>query len=308
MRVLLLTVSAGFALLATLAPSAFADDIGVDGGGLLGGHPKVNVRVSKPAAKSNLGSDKSAAKSEGSSEPVSDPCRYIPIRPVANDPRLGGDDPATGVLSIISCPDLLHGGTGNVVYATQGTVWARNGVPAVARPPDPAQVAQEAVGQMIAPNPVITLGPHPNQLAVKIPVWLSVNDPGPMTLTVAVRGLSVTVTATLTSTTWSMGEPVDPANPSNKVAAFTCPGSGTPAPAVPDSRTPPPCGYTYIWKSTADRTHGTRTWPVTATTNWHVTWTASNGAAGVLPNPLTPNATVQVNIGEWRSTLINGSG
>jgi hypothetical protein len=178
----------------------------------------------------------------------------------------------------------------------------------VAPPPAPDQVAEEAAGQMTAPDPVIHLGPDPAKLAVKVPVWLSVDNQAPMVLTVAVRGLSVTVTATLRSTTWSMGEPINPDDPSNKAATFSCNGAGTPAPAHPDPKIQPPCGYTYIWKSLADRTGGTKTWPVTATTNWDVTWTASNGTAGALPNPLTPSTTQQVAVGEWRSSLVSGTG
>ena len=230
------------------------------------------------------------------------------MSPVTNDSRLGGDDPSTGVLYLVSCPDALRLGTGDVVYQTQGAVWVKNGNPVVPPPPDPGQIAEEAAGQMTAPNPVIHLGPDPNKLAVKVPVWLSVDDRAPMTLTVAVRGLSVTVTATLKSTTWSMGEPVDPADPSDKVASFNCDGAGTPAPAHPDPAVKPPCGYTYVWKSLAERTGGTKTWPVTATTNWDVTWTASNGTGGALANPLTPTTTQQVAVGEWRSTLVSGSG
>ncbi len=161
---------------------------------------------------------------------------------------------------------------------------------------------------MTAPDPVIRLGPDPNKLAVKVPIWLSVENQIPMTLTVAVRGLSVTVTATLKSTTWSMGEPVDPTDPSTRVPAFNCDGAGSPAPTHPDPTTDPPCGYTYIWKSLAERTGGTKTWPVTATTNWAVTWAASNGTGGTLANPLTPTSTQQVAVGEWRSSLVSGSG
>ncbi|MET3806857.1 hypothetical protein ABIB25_003877 [Nakamurella sp. UYEF19] len=219
---------------------------------------------------------------------------------------MGGDDPSEGVLYLVSCPDAININTGALIYAQTDTIWARTGVAPVAPPPDPAALAQQAAGRLQAPDPSIQIGPNPGQLAVKVPIWLSITDQPPLTLTVAVPRLSVTVTATLTSTTWSMGEPVDPATPNAKVANFTCEGTGTPAPADVDAGTKPPCGYTYIWKSLTDRTDGTGTWPITATTHWTVTWTASDGTNGTLPQPLTPQATTQVAIGEWRSTLVAG--
>ncbi len=235
-----------------------------------------------------------------------DPCWYMPLTATKGDPVLGGDDPSAGVLYSVLCRDGIHVVAHGVTYARAETVWVRNGAPVVVPPPDPAQVAQEAAGTMTAPNPVVNLGPNPATVAVKVPIWLWIDDPAPMTLTVAVRGLSVTVTAKLTSTTWSMGEPFDPADPASKVASFTCQGAGTPAPARPDPKAKPPCGYTYIWKSLRERTNGAGTWPVTATTNWAVTWTASDGTNGALPRPLTPATTRQIAVGEWRSSLIAG--
>lgn len=261
----------------------------------------LSTRVwTRGGAASNQGTEsaKSSDSSQASNGKDEDPCWYTPVRARKGDPRLGNDDPSTGVLYEVSCPDAINAGTGNVVFANLGAVWAPNGVPPAAPPPDPAQLAQEAAGQMTAPDPVLHLGPDPARLAVKIPVWLSVDNPGPMTLTVAVRGLSVTVTATLASTTWTMGEPT------TTTTTLTCTGAGTPPPPNPDPSTTPPCGYTYHWKSTTDRTHGTGTWPVTATTHWQVTWTATNGTNGALPAPLTPTSTQQFPIGEWRSTLI----
>ncbi len=205
------------------------------------------------------------------------------------------------MLYIVSCPDALNQQTGNVVFQQQGTVWAPNGQPPAPPPPDPAQIAQEAAGKMTAPDPVVHLGPNADQLAVKIPVWLWIDKPQPLSLTVAVRGLSVTVTAKLVSTTWSMGE----GNTSGG-STVTCPGAGTPPPAGADRTVVPACGYTYTWKSLPERTGGTGTYEVTATTNWQVTWTASDGTSGTLPAPLTPATTEQVAIGEWRAVLVSG--
>ncbi len=237
-----------------------------------------------------------------------DPCWYTRIEAKPGDSRLGGDDPTSGSLYIVSCPDAIDLKTGNVVFNQTGAVWARNGAPPAPPPPNPEKIAQSVADQMTAPDPVVHFGPDLTKVAVKVPVWLWVDTQEPISFTLAVRGLSVTVTATLKSTTWSMGEPVDPADPSHKVASFECEGAGTPSPAHPDPAVKPPCGYTYIWKSLAERTNGSKTWPVTATTNWDVTWTASSGTGGALTNPLTPTTTQQVAVGEWRSNLVSGSG
>lgn len=245
-------------------------------------------------------------QTQATSGAVVDPCFYVPIPALKGDPRLGGADPSTGVLYLVSCPDALNVATRNVIFQQQGAIWTPNGTPPAPPPPDPAQVAEEAAGKMTAPDPVIHLGPNAKQVAVKVPVWLWIDKPQPMTLTVAVRGLSVTVTATQISTSWSMGEG-DRIGPSSAGGSpVTCAGTGTAPPPHPDRTVIPPCGYTYTWKSLPERTGGTGTYPVTATTNWQVTWTASDGTNGTLPAPLTPTATEQVAVGEWRTELVSG--
>lgn len=158
------------------------------------------------------------------------------------------------------------------------------------------------------PQPKLNFGPDRHKLAVKVPVWLWVDSEAPLTNTVTVRGLSVTVTATLKTTTWSIGEPKDPSEPFSKTIPFACAGAGTPGPANSEIKVKPLCGYTFTWKSTADRTRGSGTWQVSATTQWAVTWKASNGVSGVLDPPLTATNTDQLAIGEWRSSLVSPAG
>jgi hypothetical protein len=293
-----------------MAPLAFADPIQIHGGGSNGGNSTVEVHIKKANGpiSQNKGNELIDSDSSQKGNTTVDPCWYTPVPADHGDSRLGGDNPSEGVLYIISCPSAISLTTGQLLYQDDGYVWARNGVTPLRPPPDPQQVAEEAAGQMTAPDPTIRLGPDPSKLAVKIPTWLWVDSQQPLTLTVAVRGLSVTVTATLKSTTWSMGEPVDEPNTSAQVPSFTCQGTGEPAPASPSVSTIPPCGYTYSWKSLASRTKGTGTWTVTATTNWDVTWTASNGTSGTLLQPLTPSTSQQVAVGEWRSTLVSKFG
>jgi hypothetical protein len=238
-----------------------------------------------------------------------DPCWYYSV-PVENgDSRIEGDDPSKGVLYLVSCPDAISLATGNLIFSNQGYIWVRNGSPVVAPPPSPQLVAEQARGTITVPDPRMHLGPDDTKIAVKVPVWLWVEPEVPLMNTLTVRGLSVTVVATLSSTTWSMGEIGNPTTSSAVVAAFICTGAGTRAPTVDDGHSRPPCGYTYSWKSLIARTGGMGTWPVTVTTSWDVTWTASNGAAGKLEPPLTSTPRRKnVAVGEWRSSLRSGTG
>lgn len=244
----------------------------------------------------------------GQDGPNNDPCWYQEVPAKLGDPRLSGDQPAAGHLYIVYCPDAINLDTGNLVYTDQGYVWARNGKPVVAPSPDPGQLAEQASGRMTAPDPVIHFGPNLQKIAVKVPIWLWVDPSQPLTLTVTLRGLTVRVTASIKSTTWSMGEPIDEASPSVKVPAFSCDGVGVPSPAKLDPEITAPCGFTYSWKSLANRTNGTGAWAVTATTNWGVTWAASDGTHGALARLLTPSTTQQVTVGEWRGSLVQTTG
>ncbi len=64
-------------------------------------------------------------------------------------------------------------------------------------PPDPAVLAQRAVGLLTIPKPTIGAGPDRTKLAVQLWTWLWVDSPPPVTTTVAAGGVSVTVTAML---------------------------------------------------------------------------------------------------------------
>lgn len=259
--------------------------------------------------KPSSGSVRSPSPDSSSGATVaSDPCWYTPVEPQLNDSRLGGDAPTSGILYAITCPEAINLSTGKLVYFGNGSIWVRNGQPLAPPAPDPGQIAEQASGQITVPLPAIHLGPDAGKLAVKVPIWLWVDSPAPLTVTVAVRGLAVTVVASLESTTWSMGEPIDQKSPLTKVISFNCSGPGIPAPAAPDPQFQPACGYTYNWKSLNDRTGGSGSWSVTATANWRVRWTASNGTQGQLAKKLTPSTSQQVTVGEWRSTLVANPG
>ena len=113
-------------------------------------------------------------------------------------------------------------------------------------------------------TPEATLSP-PHRGIVNLETWLAVADPGPITVTAEVPGLSVTATAEIETTTWDMGNG----------DTVVCDGVGTPWTDGTDPSTPAPCGYTYTARSTEPL-------QVTATLTWRASWQASDGTTGDL--------------------------
>ncbi len=191
------------------------------------------------------------------------------------------------------------------------TRFVPNGAPAIAGPPPPPSpevLAQQAIGQLRVPKPAIGAGPDRTKLAVNFWTWLWVDEAPPVTVTVAAGGVSVTATATLTSTTWSLGEPASTGDGyrAGPPVTVTCTGVGTPPPPGYDWKAEPPCGHKFHWRSLKERTGGTGTWPITATTNWAVAWQSNTGAAGT--DTLTATAADQFDVAEYRIVLVGPGG
>ena len=196
-------------------------------------------------------------------------------------------------------------------YPCSETRFVPNGAPAIAGPPPPPSpevLAQQAIGQLRVPKPAIGAGPDRTKLAVNFWTWLWVDEAPPVTVTVAAGGVSVTATATLTSTTWSLGEPASTGDGyrAGPPVTVTCTGVGTPPPPGYDWKAEPPCGHKFHWRSLKERTGGTGTWPITATTNWAVAWQSNTGAAGT--DTLTATAADQFDVAEYRIVLVGPGG
>ena len=155
-------------------------------------------------------------------------------------------------------------------------------VPVPTGGPSAAVLAQRAYRVLVLATPVIGMSPGPGvaQL-VRVPTWLWL-DPGvwgPRSATVAVPGLSATVTAVPVRVVWSMGDGT----------TVVCAGPGTPFTAGRSNpyAASPDCGHTY-----------TRAGPVTvtATVAWRVRW-AGGGTGGVLP-PLVSASSVDLRVVE----------
>ncbi len=220
-------------------------------------------------------------------------------QPAVTDPEWNGADPATNTMYVTNCD-------GPSTYEVRP-----NGAPAAPPPPDPAVLARQAIAQLTVPAPTIGVGPGDRStVAVNLWTWFWVDQQPPITATVALGGVSVTATAVLTSTTWSLGEPAPveeggyrPGPP----VTMTCAGPGTPPPPGFDWKAEPPCGHKFAWRSLKERTGGTGMWPIRATTTWAVTWQSTTGAGGTAE--LTGSTADQLDVGEYRIVLVQpGSG
>jgi hypothetical protein len=225
--------------------------------------------------------------------------RVVSPSPPAGDPRWEGNDPSTGVVLSNDC---------NGPTVTQFMPGPDPGTPAAPAPTDPAELAERAYREIVIPRPQINAGPDRTKLAVNLWTWLWIDQPGPQTVTVGAGGVSVTATAVLASVTWSLGEPAPTGGPyeAGPPVTVTCQGTGTPPPVNYDWKAEPPCGHKYTWRSTTERTRGTGTWPITATSNWDVTWQSNTGVSG--STTLTAASTDALDIGEYRIVLVQEPG
>lgn len=137
--------------------------------------------------------------------------------------------------------------------------------------PSPAEVlAQEVLRYMRIPLPPISMNPPPERdQLVRLPVWLWV-DPGswsPVATSASAGGVTVTVRAEPQRIVWDMGN-------GDTVAC----GPGTPYVAArPPEGQSSDCSYAYA-HSSASRPGGH--YQVTATAEWHATWTVVGAPGG----------------------------
>lgn len=262
----------------------------------------VGNTATNPPGTTNTGGS-TAGTDAGSSAPA-DPgaCvwKTLPSQPVAGSVMWEGNDPASGTVEYTNC--LSVGGSLVAPYRFVANA-AAGAAPVAPPPPDPAVLAQQAFQQIPIPKPEIHLGPHPDLVAVNIPVWLWITRAPVAPVTVTAGGVSVTATPALTSVSWSMGEPVDPNALAVLAAPVVCSGEGmyTPAPEpAPDPSVIPGCGYSYQWRSLKARTGGSGTWPVSASATWVITWTSNVGQSGTITAP-PANSVTSVEVGEWQT-------
>lgn len=140
------------------------------------------------------------------------------------------------------------------------------------KPADLGRLAFDEVLKKLPPptpalSPDVAVGGY-----VNFETWLAVTDPGVVTATSAIPGLSATATARVVRIEWRPGDG----------SLVTCAPFGA-LPPTPGFTGHAPCGYTFTQPSLSkvtgmsdDRFHGS------VTLVWAASWTASNGAAGDL--------------------------
>ncbi|HAM44195.1 MAG TPA: Tat pathway signal sequence, partial [Propionibacteriaceae bacterium] len=143
------------------------------------------------------------------------------------------------------------------------------------------------------PGRFTRFGPDPsvnewNMLVVGFPIWLWTDRPTTVSTTAHHDGLDFTLTATWTSTTFTMGDG------NTKTCAAT---TIRPKKVRPATKPSPTCGYVYQTKSKIGHPY-----TVTADTHWRIDW-STNGYNGTFDHTYSGNRTLE--IGELQS-LING--
>lgn len=163
-------------------------------------------------------------------------------------------------------------------------VWIRQEPPEVLADDALSDLATEL---LVAPEPVLSPA---DRGIVNVETWLATTDRGPFSATASIPGLSVTVTATVESTTWEFGDGV----------VVVCDGVGTPwTPADGDRAAP--CGHTFTDVAGRSAPH-----VVAVSTTWDVTWVATNGVSGTVDSLTSSPATIDYPIDEIQTIGTRG--
>ena len=138
-------------------------------------------------------------------------------------------------------------------------------------PPSPGALAVQALNRTPLPAPSMAMSPGGSiPLLVNLPTYLWI-DPAqwrPVTASASAGAVTSTVTATPERVVWDMGQG----------ETVTCDGPGSPyVPSLSDAAQPSDCKFSYRASSARS---SDKTFTVTATVEWHVTWSASGAAGG----------------------------
>lgn len=268
------------------------------------------ITVTPPPSSSGGGSSGGGGGGGGSSPTACVSTTWAPTGPVActgTSPRMGvpvwwsnarqcyvgladasfqtnpifwdGRTPGSGGAIYFCEPPVLAIGGMIVLY-----FWSAAPPAGPAAPPDPRQLALQAIDSMQLRAGVIGIVPEdqPGRIGiVGLPTWMWVSDPGPSTVgpitrTASSAGYTVTATAKLSRIVWTMGD--------GKV--ITCTGPGTSYQDSYGRASSPTCGHTY----TKDGRY-----TVQATSHWVVNWSGI-GQTGTIP--LNFSRSTNITIGE----------
>ena len=134
-------------------------------------------------------------------------------------------------------------------------------------------VAHQALGQVDLDLPDVATSPPRGRdtMLVGVPVWFWVTEAEPVSATAEVPGLS----ATLTATPVRFHGTATPSGERGRPESFECDGPGEAwVRGVHGGRDASDCSITFDWNDS---------YQVDATVDWELTWEASNGESGTLP-------------------------
>ncbi|MBK6870413.1 MAG: hypothetical protein IPK24_04035 [Kineosporiaceae bacterium] len=199
-------------------------------------------------------------------------------QPARSDPVWQGHQDGTIVRRLCRSIDF----NGSPVGIPGPPYWTGQAPPAV----DPAVLARQLLATLQIRAITIGMVPEagPDKLgAVGVPVWMWAEQPtpqtvGPITASQTISGVTVSLTATLTSTDWDMGD-------GTTVHCTGANAPGTPYTFTTELTPSPTCGHVYTKQGNP--------YTITATARWQVNWTAA-GQAGTIPLQLTSTTTRRV--------------
>ncbi len=219
--------------------------------------------------------------SDGKGDPPPVTCSYKKAapQPPAGSPDWEGHKPGDGAVYEQTCRYK-----NSDEFEIVRMVWA-------AAPPkanvDPAELAQQAVDEMVLRGPDIGITPRPGgKGVVGMPVYMwTQKGPetyGPNVASASTGGITVTATAKVSKIVWTMGD-------GNSV---TCTTAGTPYRAEFGKTPSPDCGYRYTQPSSSQPSGK---YHVTARSTWTVDWTGG-GQTGQLTE--VRNSAVDITVAE----------
>ena len=157
------------------------------------------------------------------------------------------------------------------------------GVGAAAPAPSATELAAAAQSELDLPLPdVSTSPPSGSQQLDGVPVWFWMDHTDPVTATATIPGLSATLTATPTSSRFTISDGT----------TLRCADLGTPYdPARPSAAQHSDCTHTFDDRGT---------FTVEATVDWELTWVATDGESGTLP-PVAKTSTLDLHVQEGQA-------
>lgn len=220
---------------------------------------------------------------------ASQQCYAAQVEVPAGSPIWQGNDPGEG--SVWSCT--------NTPFTAGFFFFVANGAGPAPVLPDPGELAQRALDQMVLTSPDVRTAPaSPDMSYVGLETWLWMPDPqwNPLSLTVTAGSTSVTATARPTTATWDL-----------TAGVTTCTSAGRAwIPGMSDAESTD-CSFTFDVVSDGQPADA---FPVTAVLTYDVDWTCSGactsgaGSLGEVDGPVGVGA---LRVGERQSVVVGGT-